>query len=180
MKSDYEYRLISRLTVKTLWIHTSKLHCFFIHCSLKKLHFTKMSGDTVLVSWRINNCSHRLEWWSRSQTQSQSLASEEHAVLSSTLLSGKGFPGNSDGKVSACNAGDLGWEDPMKKGMATHSSILTWRIPWTEEPGRLQSMGSQRAGLVTNTSGKVAEWQSQVPTKPANWPTCLSYRGQSV
>ena len=45
----------------------------------------------------------------------------------------------------------------MKKGMATHSSILARRIPWMEEPGRLQSMGSQRAGLVTNTSGKVAE-----------------------
>ena len=38
----------------------------------------------------------------------------------------------------------LGQEDPMEKGMATHSSILAWRIPWTEEPGGLQSMGSQR------------------------------------
>ena len=38
------------------------------------------------------------------------------------------------------------WEDPLEKGMATHSSILAWRIPWTEEPGGLQSMGSQRAG----------------------------------
>ena len=38
----------------------------------------------------------------------------------------------------------LSWEDPLKKGTATHSSILAWRIPWTEEPGRLQSMGSQR------------------------------------
>ena len=38
----------------------------------------------------------------------------------------------------------LGWEDPLEKGMATHSSILTWRIPWTEDPGRLQSVGSQR------------------------------------
>ena len=38
----------------------------------------------------------------------------------------------------------LGWEDPLEKEMATHSSILAWRIPWTEEPGRLQSMGSQR------------------------------------
>ena len=37
----------------------------------------------------------------------------------------------------------LGWEDPLGKGMVTHSSILAWRIPWTEEPGRLQSMGSQ-------------------------------------
>ena len=38
----------------------------------------------------------------------------------------------------------LGWEDPLEKRMATHSSILTWRIPWTKEPGGLQSMGSQR------------------------------------
>ena len=38
----------------------------------------------------------------------------------------------------------LGQEDPLEKEMATHSSILAWRIPWTEEPGRLQAMGSQR------------------------------------
>ena len=38
----------------------------------------------------------------------------------------------------------LGWEDTLEKGMATHSSILAWRTPWTEEPGGLQSMGSQR------------------------------------
>ena len=38
----------------------------------------------------------------------------------------------------------LGWEDPLEKEMATHSSILAWRIPWIEEPGRLQSTGSQR------------------------------------
>ena len=40
----------------------------------------------------------------------------------------------------------LGQEDPLEKEMATHSSILAWRIPWTEEPGRLQSLGSQRVG----------------------------------
>ena len=50
-----------------------------------------------------------------------------------------------------CNAGDagsiLGWEDPLEKEMATYSSILAWKIPWTEqEPGGLQSMGSQRVG----------------------------------
>ena len=38
----------------------------------------------------------------------------------------------------------LGWEDPLEKGMATHSSILAWRIPWTEEPGGVQSMVLQR------------------------------------
>ena len=60
------------------------------------------------------------------------------------------FPGGSDGKVSACSAGGpgsiLGREDPLEKEMATHSSILAWKIPWTEETGRLQSMGSQRVG----------------------------------
>ena len=40
----------------------------------------------------------------------------------------------------------LGWEDPLEEGMATHSSFLAWRIPWTEEPGGLQSLGLQRVG----------------------------------
>ena len=40
----------------------------------------------------------------------------------------------------------LGWEDPLEKEMATYSSTLAWKIPWTEEPGRLQLMGSQRVG----------------------------------
>ena len=40
----------------------------------------------------------------------------------------------------------VGQEDPMEKGMAAHSSILTWEIPWTEKPGRLQTMGSKRVG----------------------------------
>ena len=60
-----------------------------------------------------------------------------------------GFLGGSDGKQSACTAGDLGLilgcEDPLEEDMATHSSMLAWRIPWTEEPGQLQPMGSQRA-----------------------------------
>ena len=59
------------------------------------------------------------------------------------------FPGSSDGKKSPYNAGDPGsipglGRSPLEKGMVTQSSILTWRIPWTEEPGGLQSMGSQR------------------------------------
>jgi hypothetical protein len=65
-----------------------------------------------------------------------------------------GFPCGSAGKESACNAEDSGsipgpgnpWEDPLEKEVATHSSILAWRITWTEEPRGLQSMGSQRVG----------------------------------
>ena len=58
------------------------------------------------------------------------------------------FPGSSEGKESVCNAEiwiqPLGQEDTLEKGMVTHSSILAWRIPWTEEPGELKSMESQR------------------------------------
>ena len=68
-----------------------------------------------------------------------------------------GFPGGSEVKASACNVGDLGLipgsgrslgrEDPLEKAMATHSSILAWRIPWMEEPGGLQSMGPQESDM---------------------------------
>ena len=63
----------------------------------------------------------------------------------------------------------LAREDPLEKGMATHSSILAWRIPWTEEPGRLQSMESQRAGhdWVTNNSNNYCS-QSSAP-----WILCI-------
>ena len=70
----------------------------------------------------------------------------------------EGFPSGSDGKESATvqeiQVQSLGQEDPLEKGMATHSRILTWRIPRTEEPGGLQSMRLQRIGhnRVTNTN----------------------------
>ena len=65
----------------------------------------------------------------------------------------------------------LGWEDPLEKGKATHSSILAWRIPWPEEPGRLQSMGLQRVGHNWATKHIPAQktrvwsliWGSRVP-----------------
>ena len=65
-----------------------------------------------------------------------------------------GFPCGASGNEPGCQCRrckmrvqSLGWEDPLEEGMATHSSILTWRIPWTEEPGGLQTRGSQKAGL---------------------------------
>ena len=48
--------------------------------------------------------------------------------------------------VSETRVRSLGWEDPLEKEVATHSSNLAWKVPWTEEPGGLQSMGSQRVG----------------------------------
>ena len=75
------------------------------------------------------------------------------SVVEQDLYSGllpKGFPGVSAIKNLLANAGaevrSLGREDPLEEDMATHSSILAWRIPWIEEPGGLQSMGSQRVG----------------------------------
>ena len=60
------------------------------------------------------------------------------------------------GKESACNAGDPGpipgWADPLEKGMATHTSILAWRISWTEDPGGLQSVRSERVGYKSGTN----------------------------
>ena len=65
--------------------------------------------------------------------------------------SNKGFPGGSVGKESPAiqetQVQSLGWEDPLQKGKATHSSILAWRIPWPKEPGGLQLMESQTAEL---------------------------------
>ena len=62
----------------------------------------------------------------------------------------RNFPGDSYGKASAYISGEpgstLGWENPLEKEMATHSSTLAWKISWTEERGRLQSMGSHRVG----------------------------------
>ena len=85
-----------------------------------------------------------------------------------------GFPGGSDGKESAFSTGEspLGWEDPLEKWMATHSSVLAWRIPWTKEPGGLQPMGSQRV-----RQNWVAEqhrilwlrWAERSQTQKFNW-----------
>ena len=58
----------------------------------------------------------------------------------------------SDSKESACNAGDLGWEDPLEKETAIHSSMLAWEIPQTEQPGRLQSMELQESDTTEQLS----------------------------
>ena len=72
-------------------------------------------------------------------------------MLSQTVQRLLGFPGDSDGKeylpaMQETWVRSLGWEDALQKGMATHSSILAWEISWTEEPGGLQSLASQRVG----------------------------------
>ena len=79
----------------------------------------------------------------------------------------KSFPGGSDGKESTCNAGDpgsiLGSGRPLEKGMATHSSIIAWRIPWTEEPGGQQSMGLPRVGAQLSNFHFMAIFKLSIP-----------------
>ena len=80
------------------------------------------------------------------------------------LIPGRGFPGDSDGKGSVCSAGDQGLipgqEDPLEKGMATQSSILAWRIPWTEEPTgySLKCLILSR-NLRSQSEGHTENWQ---------------------
>ena len=69
----------------------------------------------------------------------------------------------------------LGWEDPLEKEMAIHSSTIAWKIPWTEDPGRLQSMGSQRVGHDWATSLSLSP-ALQRPGRHKTW--CLSVDSQ--
>ena len=88
----------------------------------------------------------------------------------------KGFPGGLDSQESTCNAGDLGsipgLAGPVEEGMATHSSILAWRILWTEEPGWLQAMGSQR---VRHRHDRVTK-----RNRSANWKLTGRERGSTL
>ena len=68
--------------------------------------------------------------------------------------------------VQETEAPSLGREDPLEKGMATHSSILAWRIPWTHEPGGLQCMGLQESD-VTNTTHRQLVGVSSAEREPA-------------
>ena len=74
----------------------------------------------------------------------------------------------------------LGWEDPLEKGLGTHSSILAWRIPWTEEPDEQQSMGLQRVrhDWVTNTHTHTHTWRPTTPSRTNTNKRCpFHHRG---
>ena len=98
-----------------------------------------MATHSSILAWRIT--------WTEEPGRLQSMGSQrvEHNRAANTHTDG------SVGKECTYNAGDtsnrsLGGEDPLEEEMAAHSSILAWEISWTEEPGRLQSMGLQRVG----------------------------------
>ena len=71
---------------------------------------------------------------------------EKHIQTSNKITSSsiRGLPDGSVVKNLPASEGEMGWEDPLERGMAAHSSILAWEIPWTEGPGGLQSMGLQK------------------------------------
>ena len=103
----------------------------------------------------------RLSYWVKEVTKRKTDTIWYHLYVDSkiwhkfkrTYLWNGGFPGGASNKEPACQCRrremqvwSLGREDPLEEGMAPHSSIPAWRIPWTEEPSGLQSIGSQRVG----------------------------------
>ena len=94
----------------------SLLWCF--DCFISE-NFEKFTGKIMWMVWTVAS-SHCYPWWGIFK-----------------------FGGNSF-LFKATSVFESSWEDPLEKGMATHSSILAWRIPWTEKPGGLQSVGLQR------------------------------------
>ena len=85
----------------------------------------------------------------------------------------------------------LGWEDPLEKEIAIHSSILAWKIPWTEEPGGLQSMGQKELDMTQRLNhqnyeaqpfymvapGSTADWEMEIPAQFPIRPAIVSYMG---
>ena len=118
-----------------LWI--IHFHCYVVVCNLNFLE-KEMATHSSVLAWRIPGTgepgglpsmgSHRVghDW-------------SDLAAAVTQLV--KNLPAMQETQVRS-----LGWEDSLEKERATHSSILAWRILWTEEPGRLQTMGSQRVG----------------------------------
>ena len=76
----------------------------------------------------------------------------------------------------------LGWEDPLEKEMAIHSSILAWRIPWTEEPGGLQSTGSQESDTTERlpTTTTMLCYHSVLPFNPWMKARCRKFQPRSI
>ena len=122
--------------------------------SYLKIHFQKTAPNKDLILSAAQDVfSYDSVWydfWSRSNDCSSKLIS---LILYYTRTSFVAQLVKNPLAVQETWVWFLGWEDPLEKEMATHSSVLAWRIPWTEEPGGLQSMRWQRVGhnWVTNT-----------------------------
>ena len=156
---------------------------FFFHNACKKLLFDLWTGTRSLGNWESewgqvllyiqNYFLLSLHYHDKPRPK---LHWAEMSILAGGFPSDtvvKNLPANAEDVLIEMRVWSLGWEDPLEKEMETHSSILAWRIPWTEKPGGLQSMGSQRLGhnLATkqqqlHTWGKWAQ-----ATDPSAWLT---------
>ena len=105
-------------------------HSLFPLSWIFKSTYMMLSQNTGIGRWVLYHCTT----WEATQE-----------ILEAILF--QSFPDGLSSKESTCNVGDAGsipdWEDPLEEEIATRSSILTWKTPWTEEPGRLQSMRLQ-------------------------------------
>ena len=155
MKSQLAIHIYTNIIYIYIWVTQIRI--------LKKLH-RKGTYLTLSIFASLQSCKYKLR---ESPGFPKQLVKYPQIVIFNLIFSSKGyafqiayalginsgnFPNSSVGKESSCNAGDrvqfLGQEDPLEKEMATHSSILAWRIPWTEVPGRLQSMRLQESGTI--------------------------------
>ena len=130
-----------RVSVLPLHVTMDWCTCYILYQKVY-LALGRVKLTALPYLWRIvSSCMWRVPW---------ALPSSLSPVILCELSSNKGFPGDSADKESACTGGDLGsipgsGRSPgVTQGLAT--SILAWRIPWTEKPGGLQSIGSQRVG----------------------------------
>ena len=144
---------VRKITWKRKWQYTPVFLAGKSH-GQRSLVVYNPQDSRVGHDWTLplgNILCHCTQWRSRnsiSQTISQRNKEhyhKRHCFLILCIHFTLGFPGGPAGKnppvMQELWARSLGWEDPLEKEMATHSSILDWDIPWTEEPGRLQSLG---------------------------------------
>ena len=149
MMQRWKLNLVLQLT----WWLWCRPFCFWTHSSVLAWRIPRAGEPGGLPSMGSHRVRHN---WSNLAAAAASAS--ELCFISSKIgnwvppvsLRVPGFPGGSDGKESASSTGDLvlslGWEDSLEKEMATYSSTLAWKIPWTEDPGMLQSMGLHRVG----------------------------------
>ena len=124
-----------------LWIHT------WVPTPAQPLHnFVDLKSHLIFVTCKIGKTVPQGDVWGLKQS-----TWSPWTTVTMISLWDLGFPGGTSGEEPSCQrkrhetrVQSLGQADALEKGMATHSSILAWRIPWTEEPGKLQSMGSHR------------------------------------
>ena len=135
----YKNWQVKRKSLSFLWVPIQSIH--MVNTQLMWLCFSSTSAN----KWRRNDrilpfCNSDWNHWSGKTISAQSRKTSLVAQMV------KNLPVMQETQVRS-----LGWEDLLETGMATHSSILSWRTPWTEETGELQSMGLQRVGHIWAT-----------------------------